>query len=195
MSPMTFAITRRLIALRTINFAIAVGGLLAASCAQASDWPRFRGPNGTGVSTDKGVPAEIGEGKNVLWRVEVPGSGNSSPIVSQGRIFFQTASVDGNERSLMCLDLADGKTLWSKTAPGGTARTHRKNTLASCTAATDESRVYMPFWDGRNLAVVAYSYAGEFAWSTGLGAFNSEHGAGHSPIVVGKNVIIAVDQD
>lgn len=169
--------------------------VFGAAVAAASDWPRFRGPNGTGVSSDPGVPIEVDESHNLLWKVAVPGSGNSSPIVSNGRIFFQAASADGKERSLICLDLFEGKTLWSQSAPGGPAKTHPKNTLASCTAAADGSLIYMPFWDGKNLSVAAYDYDGHREWTTDLGEFTSQHGAGHSPIVVGKNVILANDQD
>ena len=172
-------------------------GLLACALSpvQAADWPRFRGPNGTGISTDAGVPIEIGETTNLSWKVEIPGSGNSSPIVSKRRIFLQTASDDGSQRLLLCLDLADGKPLWSKPAPGGTAKTHMKNTLASCSAAADGTRVYMPFWDGHNLSVSAYDFDGKHAWTRDLGPFTAQHGAGHSPIVVNGNVILANDQD
>ena len=115
---------------RRVSSVVALVVLLAAA-GSASDWPRFRGPNGAGVSSDTGVPVQFGERKNLHWKVEIPGSGNSSPIVSKQRIFLQTASTDGGERRILCLDLANGNTLWSQTAPGGTAKTHQKNTLAS----------------------------------------------------------------
>ena len=192
---MTNAMTHRKTVRRAGWLALAYLGALIGSTAIASDWPRFRGPNGRGESSDAGVPVEIGEAKNVLWKVEMPGSGNSSPIVSSGRIYLQSAGHDGRERSLICLDLANGHTLWSQTAPGGPAKTHPKNTLASCSAAVDGGRVYMPFWDGKNLSVAAFDSDGRHAWTTELGEFNSQHGAGHSPIVVGSNVILANDQD
>lgn len=164
--------------------------------ANATDWPRFRGPNGTGISNDAGVPIEIGESSNLLWKVEIPGLGNSSPIVSKRHIFLQTASDDGSGRLLLCLDLANGKQLWTKPAPGTTAHTHPKNTLASCSAAADGTRVYMPFWDGQRLSMSAYDFDGKHAWTRDLGPFPSgQHGAGHSPIVVDGKVILANDQD
>jgi outer membrane protein assembly factor BamB len=179
-----------------------IRGLVCGSClvglfspVAASDWPRFRGPNGAGISADTGVPVEFGEKKNLHWKVEIPGAGNSSPIVSKQRIFLQTASDNGRERQLLCLDLASGNTLWSRTAPGGVVKTHLKNTMASSTAAADGLRVYVSFWDGRGLAVAAYDYGGKPLWSRDLGTFVSQHGAGHSPIVVGSKVIFAKDQD
>ncbi|MGE5191174.1 MAG: PQQ-binding-like beta-propeller repeat protein, partial [Deltaproteobacteria bacterium] len=146
--------TSAALSIRGLAFAACFAGAVAR--APASDWPRFRGPNGAGVSTDTGVPIEFGEQKNLHWKVEIPGAGNSSPIVSKQRIFLQTASDDGSERLLLCLDLVNGNTLWRQPAPGGTAKTHNKNTLASSTAAADGSRVYVSFWDGHNLSVAAY---------------------------------------
>src|SRR5579872_767478 len=166
-----------------------------AATVIASDWPRFRGPNGTGVSTDSGVPLELGDSQNLAWKIELPGIGHSSPIVSKQRVFLQTASMDGNARSLLCLDLIDGKPLWSQPAPGTPAHTHPKNTLASCTAAADGERVFMPFWDGSSLSIAAYDYDGKHLWSRELGTFTGEHGPGHSPIIVGDRIILANDQD
>jgi outer membrane protein assembly factor BamB len=163
--------------------------------AAASDWPRFRGPNGAGISTDTGVPVEFGEKKNLHWKVEIPGAGNSSPIVSKQRIFLQTASDNGRERQLLCLDLVNGNTLWSRAAPGGKGTIHDKNTMASSTAAADGLRVYVSFWDGKGLSVAAYDYGGKRMWTRDLGSFTSQHGAGHSPIVVGDKVFLAKDQD
>ncbi|MBS0265517.1 MAG: PQQ-binding-like beta-propeller repeat protein [Planctomycetes bacterium] len=166
-----------------------------ALSADAADWPRFRGPNGTGQSSAAGIPVEIGEESNRLWKIELPGAGNSSPVVADGRIYLQTSSSDGSERRLLCIDLQSGRTLWTRSAPGGPGVTHRKNTLASCTGAVADGRVFMPFWDGKRLTVSAYEIDGHPLWTTDLGEFTSQHGAGHSPIVVDDHVIIMNDQD
>ena len=53
-----------------------------------SAWPQFRGHNALGVvSEPRGVPAEIGPDRNVVWKVEVP-SGHSSPVIFGDRIFL-----------------------------------------------------------------------------------------------------------
>src|SRR5882757_11184474 len=133
---------------------IALGLACAVSgSAAASDWPRFRGPNGTGVSSDTGIPVAFGEKQNLLWKVAIPGNGNSSPIVSKQRIFLQSASSDGSQRMIYCLDLSNGNTLWSQPVAATAVPTHNKNTLASSTAVADGHRIYMPFWDGHNLSV------------------------------------------
>ena len=52
---------------------------LVALCSHlvAQDWPRFHGPNGSGVSETTGLPAEFGPGKNLVWKVGQ--SGRCSP--------------------------------------------------------------------------------------------------------------------
>ncbi len=60
-----------------------VGGWLAATLVlstnlPAQDWTRFRGPNGTGVSTSRKIPVEWAEG-DYNWKTALPGIGHSSP--------------------------------------------------------------------------------------------------------------------
>lgn len=167
-------------------------GIRPAFCG---DWPRFRGPNGAGTSTDRDVPIEINSKANLLWRVAIPGSGNSSPIVADGRIFLQSASSDGSERRILCLSLEDGRTIWDQTAPGTDVNLHKRSSLASGTGAAGAGRVFMPCWDGQRLALAAYDFEGNSLWNVDLGTFKAEFGAGHSPIVVGDLVILANDQD
>ena len=179
-----------------IRLVLAAGAALAcAALAGASDWPRFRGPNGTGTAADQEVPVSWSASENILWKVSLPGRGNSSPIVSAGRIFLQSSSVDGKERRLICLDATTGKRLWSQAEPGVTAKTHPKNSLASGTPAADGEHVYVTSWDGHDLRLLAYGFEGKPLWQRDLGPFTSQHGPGHSPIVYEGRVILADDQD
>jgi outer membrane protein assembly factor BamB len=160
----------------------------------ADNWPRFRGPNGAGTSADKDIPVQW-TAADVLWKVSLPGRGNSSPVVWDDKIFVQSASADGKERFLLCLGLADGKTLWSKSLSGSRGVIHKKNTLASSTPATDGERVYALFWDGAAIALHAFDMKGNPVWQYDLGAFKSQHGNGASPIVHGGKVFLNNDQD
>jgi outer membrane protein assembly factor BamB len=166
-------------------------GALVAGAASAADWPRFRGPNGTGIAADKDVPLKWAA-DNVLWKTPLPGIGHSSPVIARGHIFLQSATLA--ERMLLCLD-TKGNVLWKKTVAGGRGRTHDKNTLASSTPATDGERVYTVFWDGKRVALYAYDFKGNFVWKEELGAFKSQHGPGFSPIVHAGKVILNNDQD
>jgi outer membrane protein assembly factor BamB len=169
--------------------------LTGAGVAAGANWPRFRGPNGTGVAADKDIPVTWDEQHGILWKIALPGPGNSSPIVWGKRLFTEAASKDGQQRMLLCVDVSDGKVLWSRTAPGRRAKTHPKNTLASATPASDGERVYAAFWDGKDVALVAYDFDGNLVWRRDLGKFVSQHGAGASPVVYRDKVFFANDQD
>jgi outer membrane protein assembly factor BamB len=160
----------------------------------ASDWPRFRGPNGTGISSDKDIPIQWTEA-NVLWKTPIPGLGHSSPIVWGNHVFLQSADVSGEERSLICLSAADGKVLWSRAVSSAKAHTHLRNTWASATPTTDGQQVYALFWDGQRIAIRAFDFQGNETWKHELGSFTSQHGPGASPIVYEGKVYYLYDQD
>ena len=79
---------------------------IGAWCAFASDWDRFRGPNGSGVSEAQGLPVQFGVDKNMRWRVALP-PGHSSPILVGDRIFL--TAFEGEKLLTMSLDRASGK--------------------------------------------------------------------------------------
>lgn len=168
--------------------------LAFAAAGLAGNWPRFRGPNGTGIVPDKDIPVEWTD-KNVLWKVELPGQGNSSPIIWGDNIFLQSASKDGAERYLLCLNTKDGAIRWKTMVPGDMAKTHLRNTLASATPATDGERVYAAFWDGKNCWLHGFDFNGKELWKRDLGTYESQHGAGHSPVVYDGRVFFPYDMD
>jgi outer membrane protein assembly factor BamB len=170
--------------------------LLACGPMVAGEWSRFRGPNGSGIAADKEVPVKWA-GDNFLWKTAVPGIGHSSPIVKDGRLFLQSSAEDGKARWLIALDAATGEILWKTAAQGQKAqRKHPRNSLASSTPATDGQRVYAVSWDGVDIHLGAYDFKdGKPVWEKDLGGFNSQHGVGHSPMLVDGKVIVANDQD
>lgn len=168
--------------------------LLIALPAVAADWPRFRGPNGTGV-VEGSVPTQFDLKTDVAWKAKLPGVGNGSPIVVGDRVYLQAATEDGSGRMLVCLSGKDGSEVWTYTAAGKPAGTHKKNSLASGTPCSDGERVYAAFWDGAAITLHAVDMAGKKVWTEAVGPFKSQHGAGHSPIVVNGVVVFNYDQD
>jgi outer membrane protein assembly factor BamB len=159
----------------------------------AADWSRFRGPNGTGHSSDKDVPVKWTD-KNILWKTELPGSGHSSAIVVKGKAYLLSAT--DKERLLVCIDAKSGKLLWTKKVSGTVGKIlNPKGSLASATPCSDGERVYCVFWDGKNVGLHVYSLDGKLAWERDLGKFSSQHGPGFSPIVHDGLVIVNNDQD
>ncbi len=58
-------------------------------------WAQWRGPDATGVAPFGDPPLEWGEGRNVRWKVEIPGKGSASPVVWDDRVFVLTAIPSG----------------------------------------------------------------------------------------------------
>jgi outer membrane protein assembly factor BamB len=175
---------------------IALLGCLLSSdrWVRASDWPRFRGPNGTGITSDKEIPVQWTD-SNVLWKTAIPGLGNSSPIVWGNHVFLQSADTSGKDRYLICLSAAEGKILWNRSVPSSKAHIHPRNTWASSTPATDGHYVYALFWDGMGISIYAFDFQGKQIWKHELGGFTSQHGPGASPIVYEGKVYYPYDQD
>jgi hypothetical protein len=57
---------------------------VCCAAKEAGDWPRFRGPNGSGVSQATGLPIEFNRSQNLLWKAAVP-PGHSSPVLPDNR--------------------------------------------------------------------------------------------------------------
>ncbi|QDV22172.1 PQQ-binding-like beta-propeller repeat protein [Aureliella helgolandensis] len=54
-------------------------------------WPQWRGPDASGVALNSNPPTTWSESENIKWKIEVPGTGNSTPIVLGDRIYVSTA--------------------------------------------------------------------------------------------------------
>jgi outer membrane protein assembly factor BamB len=160
---------------------------LIGSTLSASDWPRFRGIAGSGVSPDKNLPSEIDRTKNVLWSIKVP-QGNSSPIVVNNRIFL--TAHEGDELIVSCID-ANGKELWRKGIPRArTERFHPKNGPTTPTPTTDGQNIFVFFPE---LGLLAFDFDGKELWRTPIGESLSVQGLAVSPLYVQNKIILAVD--
>ena len=164
--------------------------LMLALVSGTDDWPMFRGPNGTGLATDTGLPVEMSPEKNVVWKTPIP-PGFSSPILVGSRIFI-TAS-ESEAILTICLDRASGKILWRKEAPRPRRESmHAPNTPSNPSPASDGQSVFVFFGD---FGMLAYALDGTERWRLPLGPFNNQNGHGSSPVVAGNSVFLICDQD
>ncbi len=67
---------------------------LAAGPVVDGQWPRWRGPYDNGVARTA-APTQFSASEGVLWKVEIPGKGHSSPVIWKDRIFLTTAVTTG----------------------------------------------------------------------------------------------------
>ena len=160
-----------------------------ALAAPAAEWSRFRGPNGSGLSDTKGLPAEFGPGLNVVWKTDLP-QGYSSPMVHGDRIFLTGFRED--RLLTFAVDRRSGKVLWEREAPRvRKEKLDSRNHPAAASAATDGNRVFVFFGD---YGLLAYDVNGKELWKQPLGPFNNIYGMGASPIIVDDIVVLACDQ-
>ena len=162
---------------------------VASRVVGGEEWPRFRGVNGSGVSTSRGLPADFGPDKHLLWKVDAS-HGSSSPIISRGLLYF--SSYDGDQRTLHCLDAATGKERWARSVK----KLRQENATppngpATPTPAIDGESVFVLYPD---VGVLCYSLSGDEKWRVDLPTFRSMHGIASSLVTVDNLVILVIDQ-
>jgi outer membrane protein assembly factor BamB len=175
--------------MRTLTFLITL-----LSTTALADWPRFRGPNGSGVAENANTPASF-TAKDFNWSVELPGKGHSSPVVIGNRIFVTCGDPGSARRSIVCVGLDDGQILWQRHYDSRTFRQHNDNSYASSSPAADAQHVYFTFTEPESYKVYCLDHGGKDVWSYDMGPWQSQHGAGPSPIVFEDLVIVPNDQD
>ncbi len=163
--------------------------------ATAQEWTRFRGPNGSGIANAPKFPAQFSEA-DFNWKIELPGSGHSSPVIWGERVFVSATPAGTAKRAIVCVNAKDGKTLWTREYETGAFRQHADNSYTSMSPAVDAERVYVWWGAPTGSAIVALEQKdGKEVWKHDLGPFVSQHGPGASPIVVGDAVLLSFDQD
>lgn len=156
-----------------------------------AEWSRFRGPNGTGVASAD-IPASWTE-KDFAWKIPLPGKGHSSPVVRGDKVFVTAG--EGGRRVVLCVNAADGRTLWKHETAAASYKMHKFNSVATGTPAADDKHVYTAFATPQQITVEALDHSGKPAWKAEQGAYAGNHGFGCSPVVYQDMVVIAIDQD
>ena len=196
----------------------------SAATAKPANWPQWRGPDSSGVSEEKGLPAEWTSTRNVKWKTPINGRGHSSPII-WGKKIFLTTSVDGetipgrtpgvthklsdgsdfvhpdavganlkHTFKVVCIDRATGKILWERVAYEGPVHDSRHK-KASFASST-------PATDGKSVfaffgseGLYAYDFNGKLLWKQDLGKLGTASvGYGVSPILYKNLVIMQCDE-
>lgn len=163
--------------------------LILSQLVSAADWPAFRGPHGDGTSDAKNVPVTWSATDHIQWKTPLAQPGNGSAIVSGSRVFVTTAEdTDGKQRSLIALNLADGKELWKRTVTvDKKLPTHQTNPYAGSTPVTDGKHVVV--WHATG-GLHCYTVEGEPVWNRDFGEFRHIWGYGTSPILHHGRVIL-----
>jgi outer membrane protein assembly factor BamB len=141
--------------------------LLLPTNLWAGDWPQFRGPGGTAVSEETGLPVRWSPTDNIRWKVDLPGRGVSSPVIAAGKVYVTACTGFQQTRlHVLCYDAVNGKKLWERQfwATGNTM-CNDKTCMAAPTPVTDGDHVYALFACGD---LVCLDAAGNLQWYRAL---------------------------
>jgi outer membrane protein assembly factor BamB len=187
-------------------------------------WPTWRGPHATGAATHGNPPVTWSESENVRWKIEIPGKGQSSPVIWGNKLFVQTAIDTGRPGSaeissaepapagrpglsgpapktihrfeLLCIDRDTGETLWRKIAIEAVPHEGHQQTgsFAAYSPVTDGKYVWASFG---SRGLYCYDLNGELKWSRPLIQMNTvmSFGEGSSPAIAGDAIIVVCDHE
>lgn len=163
----------------------------------ADIWPGFRGI-GDSISDAKQLPLKWSATENIAWTLDLPGYGQSSPVVWKDKVFV--TSVEGEFKdvlNILCVDFVTGKVTWQKQFKGTQkVKTSDYVSKGAPTPAVTADRVFAMFESGELLSL---DHDGKELWRRSLvkdfGAFTNNHGLGSSPILAGDALLVLVAQD
>jgi outer membrane protein assembly factor BamB len=186
-------------------------------------WPSFRGANASGIGdgADTLTDWNLETGKGVRWTAELPGLGNSSPVVWGNQVFVTTAVAEGMEQSIrtgltgagdgiveevphswrvLAFDKTTGRRLWDTEVGRAVPKTRRhfKATQANSTPVTDGRHLVAIF---PTAGIACLDLDGNIEWRHDLGGLNAgafsdpgiQWGFASSPILHGSKVIQQID--
>ena len=180
--------------------------LVVAESASAGNWPKWRGPQGTGVSNEKDLPIAWSANTAIAWQTKLPGWGASTPAIWNGAVFV--TSMKDDDLLLTRVDKATGAIVWTKKVGSGKTtrkdqikgrgaqKFHNWHNLASPSPETDGKYVVVHFGNG-DLAV--YDFSGKQLWHRNLqkdhGKYTIWWGHSNTSVLYRDLVISACMQD
>ncbi len=179
---------RLLVASLILGFSAAFG----LSAEKALEWPRFRGPNGSGVADSAKPPVEFGPDKSLKWKIAAP-SGLSSPIIVKNELVI-TAFEDGKLYTI-AYRMKDGAEAWRADAKAQKLEGFHKTegSPATGTPATDGKHIVSYFG---SCGLRCYDLSGKELWKYEMppAAAGGDFGSGVSPIIADGLVVLVRDQ-
>jgi outer membrane protein assembly factor BamB len=215
---------RSLVALSVMLLAVSAVSDFNPSAAISSNWPQWRGPESQGVSSEKNLPTEWSDTKNVLWKTEIPGRGYSQPVIWGKRVFLTTDVEGGPEPSgynppkrmmgdkefthpdwygvdklhtfkTLCLDRDSGKILWERTSYEGRVYDYRhKRGNYAAPTPVTDGKYVWTYFGSEGL--YCYDFNGKLIWKKSLGNIGTMGmGVGTSPVLYENLLILLCDED
>lgn len=141
-----FVPARRGLAAASLVVAASLLGTVSL-CAQDESWRDFRGPARNGSVGPADVPLTWSEQQNVRWKSKIVGSGWSSPVVDDGKVWLTTATDNGKKLHVLAIDVATGKQLHEQVVfeNDKPEKKNALNSFASPSPVIEAGRVYVHF--------------------------------------------------
>ncbi len=179
-----------------------VAMLLAADAFAADNWPDFRGPWGDGHAAapddtkTHGVPLHWSDTANVKWKTGIPLLGLSSPVVMNDRVWLTTATEDGHDFFVICVDSKSGKVLLNEKVfhsdnPEPLGNGSRDNSYATPSVALESGRAYVHYGAFGTACLDAKSF--KVLWKRDDLRCRHYRGASSSPVLFKNLVILTFD--
>jgi len=145
------------------------------------DWPRWRGPNGNGISMETDWdPIALAGGPKILWEADI-GSGHSNVAIKDNRLYTM------GSRTVVCLNAETGKEIWEYS--------FERSCRAYSTPTIDDKYVYVLNSEGVLVCLKAKN--GKLKWERDLmDEFKTEkipYGYAGSPVIEGDLIILNVN--
>lgn len=168
------------------------------SMTASVSWGSFRN-GGRSEVLKASLPQKWSPESGIEWQVELPGYGQSSPVVAGDSVII--TSVDGpqkEENKIVCISRGTGKTIWTvsqkSSLPGPSNYMFSR---AAPSPMVDSKHVFAFFESGDLIAVELAT--GNVVWERNLedevGTLNSRHGLGSSPAQSQTHVFVNVEHD
>jgi outer membrane protein assembly factor BamB len=160
-----------------------------------SQWPAFLG--GGKIEVSEKIPLSWSR-EQIAWTQDLPGYGQSSPVVAGGQAFV--TSIEGPRKEkchVIALDLTSGRIAWTHSFDAAEqAENNNYTSKAAPTPTTDGESLFAFFESGD---VVSLSLSGDEQWKRSLtadyGKFTTRHGLAASPLLVGDALVMLLDHE
>ncbi|QDT64482.1 outer membrane protein assembly factor BamB family protein [Calycomorphotria hydatis] len=181
----------------TITLSLVISSLFIANTCVAGDlWPSFLG---VGTDLSNSTPSLTWSNEeNVAWTANLPGYGQSSPIIQDGVVYLtQVIGPNKEENAVVAIDLSSGEEKWRQTFPSSQPRKSSVYVSKAAPTGVADTKGFYSFFESGDL--IALSPAGEELWTRKLteefGEIGPRHGLGGSLAQIGDQLILLIDQE
>jgi outer membrane protein assembly factor BamB len=154
-------------------------------------WSNWRGPFQNGSSDATGLSSRWNGRDDVLWKVDLPGTGASTPVMWGNKLFLTAEATENRDLMAFCIDRVTGKIVWDLKL--GQGQKLMRNNMASPSATVDGERVYFMFGNG---VLHAVDFDGKILWQRDFdkdyGPSDIKFGFSATPLVFNGKIYVTV---